>query len=464
MFIRTANVTASALKTVMSTLKIAFCNHNIMFAPIMKNKYSLFACLLIFIVAAVHRYHYYHQFSKAHPFSHLTYDAFGYYMYLPSAIIYGDMTSADWIAPMDSLYGVKGGGELYQTILEDNGNHVFKYLGGVALLQMPFFLIAHWTAPALGYPADGFSLPYQLGIVAATFFYAFLGLWLLRRLLLYYFDDTVAALTLIMVALGTNWLQYVTVDSALSHAYIFPLYALILLLSRKWHETPAATTAFAIGWVIGLATMSRPTEAIMLFIPLLWNTQNKDAAREKWALVAANKKQLIWAVAGGLAGVLPQLIYWKYAAGSFIYDVGSKWYFLNPWFRVLFGFEKGWFIYTPVTIFFVAGFWFLKNRPFQRSVIVFCLLNLWIITAWADWKYGASYSCRALLQSYPVFALAFAGVAGHFLKSRWRPAVWAVCAYFLVLNLIQIYQYNNGILRYDENSFELYRRVYMNPF
>lgn len=430
----------------------------------MKNKYSLFACLLIFAVAASHRYHYYQKFSQEHTFNHLTFDAFGYYVYLPSAIIYHDMTSVDWVKPVDSLYHVNSGYQLYQVTQEDNGNYVFKYLGGVALLQMPFFLIAHWTVPSLGYPADGFSLPYQWGIIAATFFYAFLGLWLLRRLLLHYFNDTTTALTLIMVALGTNWLQYVCVDSALSHAYIFPMYALILLLSRKWHETPAMTTAFAIGWVIGLATMSRPTEAIMLFIPLLWGTQDKAAARAKWSLVAAHKPHLVATVAGGLLGILPQIIYWKYAAGSFIYDVGSRWFFLNPWFRVLFGFEKGWFIYTPVTIFFVVGFWFMKNRPFQRSVIVFCLLNLWIITAWADWKYGASYSCRALIQSYPVFALPFAAVAAHFLKSRWRPAIWVVCAYCLVLNLIQIYQYNNGMLQFEENAFELYWRAYMNPF
>jgi hypothetical protein len=78
------------------------------------------------------------------------------------------------------------------------------------------------------------------------------------------------------------------------------------------------------------------------------------------------------------------LLYWKYASGHFIFDVGSKWYFLNPWFRVLFGFEKGWFVYTPITIFFVAGWWFMRNQPFKRSVVVFCTLNLWIIMAWSD--------------------------------------------------------------------------------
>jgi hypothetical protein len=195
----------------------------------------------------------------------------------------------------------------------------------------------------------------------------------------------------------------------------------------------------------------------------LWNTHTKEAAAQKWALVRQFKGHIAWVVAGGVIGILPQLIYWKWASGHFVYNVGSKWYFLNPYFRVLFGFEKGWFVYTPVTILFVAGFWYLKGVPFRRSVIVFCLLNMWVITAWADWRYGASYSCRALMQSYPVFALALAAILDKIIRGRW--AIWlkVLSAYLIAVNLFQIYQYNAGILRYDENNFEYYRKIYLNP-
>ncbi len=430
----------------------------------MKHRYSALSLFFILLVSIALRGYYYQFYSSEHVFSHLTYDAFGYYMYLPSGIIYGDMTSVDWVAPMHQQYGVKGGDWLYQTIEQKDGRHVFKYLGGVALLQLPFFLLAHWLAPTLGYVADGFSLPYQWGIILAAFFYGFLGLWLLRKVLLRYFSDSTVALSLILVSLGTNWVQYLVVDGGQSHIYIFPLYAVILWLTQKWHESPNPLAALAIGGTIGLATICRPTEAIMLFIPLLWHTHDPTAARAKWALVRQHKKHLVLAFLGGLAGILPQLIYWKYCTGSFIFDVGSKWYFLNPWFRVLIGFEKGWFVYTPVTIFFVLGFWFMRNMPFRRSVLVFCILNLWIITAWADWRYGGSYSTRALVQSYPVFALAFAALIQHFLSGKCRLLTYFVAFYLLVVNLFQIYQYNEGIIRYDENSFEHYRAIYLNPY
>ncbi len=429
-----------------------------------KNKYSFWACLFIFLAASCIRHHYYLKASEAKVFSHITFDAFGYYMCLPATVIYGDISSTEWIAPMHLQYGVKGGEWLYQINPSPNGKHVYKYLGGVALMQMPFFMLAHLTAASFGYPADGFSLPYQWGIIFASFFYAFLGLWVLRRFLLCYFSDLTTATVLVLGTLGTNWIQYLSIDGAQSHIYIFPLYALILLLTKKWHDKPTAGIAFAAGWVLGLATMSRPTEAIMVFIPLLWNTHTKEAAKAKWTLVSQYYKQVIWAVAGGMAGIAPQLIYWKYATGHFIYDVGSKWYFLNPWFRVLIGFEKGWFIYTPITIFFVVGFWYLKDMPFRRSIIIFCLLNLWIITAWSDWRYGGSYACRALVQSYPVFIVAFAALVEYCLNKKWQLLVLGLGAFLLTVNLFQIYQYNAGIIRYDENSFEYYRSIYLNPW
>src|SRR5205823_3004756 len=137
------------------------------------------------------------------------------------------------------------------------------------------------------------------------------------------------AVTLIMVCLATNFLQYAAVDNAQSHVYIFLLYVLVLFITLKWHQQPKVSWALLTGYLIGLATMSRPTEAIMLFIPLFWNTQTKEAAKEKWQLVKQNKLHILLAATGGFLGILPQIIYWKYVTGSFLYDVGSKWVFLN---------------------------------------------------------------------------------------------------------------------------------------
>jgi len=390
-----------------------------------------------------------------------TWDAFGYYMYLPAIFTYHDFKKLEWLTEIDKKYQVTGG-DGWQAQKQDNGNYVFKYLGGVAILEMPWFFIGDLVARNFGYPVDGFSPPYQYALAFGVIIYCLLAILLLRKILLRYFDDKTTAITLLLLCLATNFIQYAAVDNAQSHAYIFPLYVLVLYTTIKWHEQPKARWAALTGYIIGLATISRPTEAIMIFIPIFWATQHKAAAKEKWMLVKTHRSHVVVAAFFGILGILPQLIYWKISSGSFIYDVGSKWVFLNPWFRVLFGFEKGWFIYTPVTLFFVVGLFFIHSFPFRKSVLWFCLLNIWIIIAWDDWRYGGSFSTRALMQSYPVFALPLGALVQRVSQQKWKVLFYAVAIYLLCVNLFQTWQYDRTIIHFNDMNRQYYRAVYLN--
>ncbi|HET6990184.1 MAG TPA: glycosyltransferase family 39 protein, partial [Bacteroidia bacterium] len=413
----------------------------------MSNPLSRYAVLLIAIILFLFRFQYLPE--KKSSLNVTTWDAFGYYMYLPATFIYHDTRELKWLPDIDKKYNVTGG-KLYQANIAKNGKYVFKYLGGVSIIQIPFFLFAHAIAHISGAPADGFSWPYQYCLAFGAILWALFGIILLRKILLRFFNDRVTAITLLLLLLASNFIQYASVDNAMSHIWIFPLYPLAILATIRWHENPSRKLAFFIGAIIGLAIISRPTEGVMLFIPLFWNTHSKEEAKKKWALVKQNKSHFIFLAIGGLAGILPQLIYWKYASGHFVYDVGSKWVFANPYFRVLFGWEKGWFIYTPVAILMVLGFFFMKNFPFRKSVLIFCLLNIWIIIAWSDWRYGASYSCRAMVQSYPVFALTLAAFLARMEKNWQKISLYAIGIYLIGVNLFQIVQYNKTILHYND--------------
>jgi len=426
-----------------------------------KNRLSITAIGIIAIVLILFRVSYPKEQGEALKLT--KWDAFGYYMYNPSIFIYGDVSELKWVTEIDSTYELTGG-EFYQATKLDNGNYVNKYLGGVAIMQLPFFLGGHLYASLSSYPADGFSAPYQWAIAISALFYCLFGFFILRQVLIRYFDDWVVAITLLFLALGTNLIQYVAIDGAQSHIYIFPLYALILYFTIKWHESPNWKWAALIGAAIGLATICRPTELIMLFIPLLWNTHTKEEKQKKWQLVRENRKHFYVVLIFGLIGILPQLIYWKVTSGDFVYNVGSKWFFFNPWFRVLFGIDNGFFIYTPLTILFVLGFFFMKKYSFQRSVLVFGLLNIWIIMAWSDWRYGATFSTRAMVQSYPVYALGLAA----FIHWTWRRnfakyTTLLFGLYMMVVNLFQIGQYNALIINYRDMSWAYYGRIYLNP-
>lgn len=427
----------------------------------MKKPLSLIAFLIVCVVVLNHRMgHIGPQPGK--PLKVTDWDNLGYYMYLPGIFIYHDIEKLEWIPAIDAKYGMTGG-SFYQAEKLEDGNYVDKYLGGVAIMQLPFFAGAHFVAQQYGYPTDGFSPPYQYAVAFAAIFYALLGLFLLRRFLLKYFDDKSVAISIILLCLASNFLQYVAVDGGMSHAYIFLLYVLVLYIVKRWHEKPSALFAALTGYVIGFATICRPTEAVMLFIPLMWNTHTKEAAKAKWAMVKQHRSHIFIAAVFGSIGVLPQLAYWKYVSGSWVYDVGSAWDFLTPHLRVLIGWEKGWFIYTPVTIFFIAGMFFIKGYEWRKSVLWFCLLNIYIIISWRDWQYGGSYSTRALMQSYPLFALPFTAFVQHINTKKWKWGFYVLGIYLIVVNLFQHEQYSKTILHFYDMNRKYYGRIYLNP-
>src|ERR1700722_19226356 len=128
----------------------------------------------------------------------ISYDSFNYYSYLPASFIKHDLTfsflDTDKVTPFNNLW-------LYKL---SNGNKLIRMTMGVSIMESPFFFIAHYLSPILGYPQDGFSFPYVLSLSFSPLFYACLGLILLRKILRKYFDDKVVMLTLLVTFCATN--------------------------------------------------------------------------------------------------------------------------------------------------------------------------------------------------------------------------------------------------------------------
>src|SRR3990170_1398176 len=150
---------------------------------------SLYAVLLIAIIWFLLGAFYYPKWKL--PFSEATisWDASGYYHYLPATFIYHDLKKQKFMAEINEKYMPSPA--LDQTYdHQPSGNKVNKYAIGQAVLFSPFFFLAHGYALLTGtIPADGYSLPYQFAIWFGGLLFSVLGLIWLRKVLMGYVTD-----------------------------------------------------------------------------------------------------------------------------------------------------------------------------------------------------------------------------------------------------------------------------------
>jgi hypothetical protein len=392
---------------------------------------------------------------KFFPLNILCWDVFGYYLYLPLTFIYHDLGLKDHTIIDGIIQKYHNTGSFYQAFQSPTGDWVMRYSIGMSLLYSPFFFIGHLIAKIGGYPADGFSAPYQYSIWAGSMAFAMLGVFYLRKVLLRFFEEKITALLLIVLVLGTNLTLHTAIhgQGAMPHDYLFTLYVLILWFTIRWHESYKPKHAVLLAIACGLAMLSRPSEGLALLIPALWGVYNKETLLNKINLLKEKKSQIIlFSVVLTLMGFI-QFTYWKIYTGKFIFDS-----YYNPGegldlfpphtINSLFSFRNGWFIYTPIMLFAMIGFISLykKDRALFTPLFAYFILNLWIVTAWTVWWDGPSFGQRYLIASYPALAIPLGFCFVSLYKSGYKYLMVLICVLCVGLNLFQSWQMANGIL------------------
>ena len=383
------------------------------------------------------------------------------YAYLPAAFLYHDLSFGFASNP-----DFAGEVPLNRT---EHGDAVLKMSCGAAVLWTPFFLLAHAAARWLSVPANGYTWPYHYAISLAAIVYAVAGLVLLRGVLRRHFADGVVALTLVAVFAGTNLFYYTTLESGMTHAYSFFLFALFLRLTVAWHASPNWVTTLALGGVLGLAVLVRPTNSIVALAFLLYRDAALPGWRDKLNLFARQRLPLLAALGMSFAVLLPQLAYWKYSTGSWVYypyqDEGA-FFFARP--RIidgLFSYRKGLFVYTPIVSLAFAGMLLLPRRlrEWSWAVTIFTAVDLYVVFSWWCWWYGASFGMRALVEAYAIWAIPMAAMLEWLLSRRVfvTAATLNVMALLVCLNVFQIEQYWRGIIHWDSMTRDAYWSVFL---
>lgn len=391
----------------------------------------------------------------------ITWDVISYYAYLPAAFIYDDITLS-----FKNNLPPNFPGKIWATKIKGRDTYVSKMTMGTAIMYSPFFFIAHQHAKLYGYDANGYTEPYSRWLMYSAIFYIFLSMIILRRTLLKFFDDPTVTISLIIIYFGTNLYYYTAYRGPMSHAYSFFLVTCFLNLAIRWHNTPQYWKSILMGLILGLVTIIRPTNVLIFLFPLFYKVYSVDTAKQKLELLKNKWGQILTIAALSIIVTSPQLFYWKYITGDWIYrSYGEEgFFFLKPQIlKGLFSFRKGWLLYTPLMALAVIGipFLFKKMKDFAFPISIFFILNIWVIFSWWSWWYGASFSARPMIDSYPILAFPLALVISYFLKNKWSFILGVLLiAFFVRLNIFQTKQYKLTLLHFDSMTKELYYTIW----
>lgn len=369
--------------------------------------------------------------------SDLRADAGGYYIYLPGLFHHG-MHAA---TIPDSLLEVAGHGF---TVDRERDRIITKYTCGPAILMLPFFLIAEIIAGPGS--TDGWTRTHHQAIEVAGIFYWTLGLFLLIGALQRWMPTAalIALLVFLSIAFGTNTFYYAFRSAGYSHVYSFFLVCLALYaVYADPDRSMQARWRWAFLIACALLVLIRPIDvvAVLALFGLLWMARPEEIQRPLFYVRGAVIALLIAA---------PQLIYWRFAYGSWVvYSYGAEGFdnWASPfWKEVLFAPCNGLIPYAPVLILLPFGLIALWVRSaVQGALITSCiLLVLYACSAWHSWHFGCSYGMRPFVQYTP-----FAAMALWALFARLRERAVPVLRGLVPLLVLVCFINYRAMLQYD---------------
>lgn len=392
----------------------------------------------------------------------ITSDGRGYYAYLPAIFIYGDLTFQQVTKTEKKIYGRYD--YLPEYLVTVNKKTVNKYFAGEALLLMPFFLMALLFSWIIGLPLDGYSFFFQFFIGLGALFYLIGGLLFLQRILQRLcLPDGIISWIIPVILLGTNLFYYSIWQASMSHVYSFFAINGFIFFTLKAMERRDKLHPVLAGLFLGLVILIRPVNGlVILLVPFLCPGWQEFVSYFRYSL--AGRGLLAIPAAGAVIVIQP--ILWYLQTGEFlIWSYPNEgFYFRNPEIvNVLFSYQKGLFIYTPVLLLSLLGLVILSGKKFFRFFFTFCFLVLliYITASWWNWYYGDGFGMRPFIDFYGVFAILIA----LFLNSL--PPKWVfgffkgVIIVLVFLNLFQTWQYLQGIIHPFDMDREKYSFVFL---
>lgn len=327
-------------------------------------------------------------------------DGTGYYAYLPAIFIYNDL-QFDFL---DDKKLVNDDGASRVTL--ENGKIVNKYACGLALLQLPFFLIAYLLSFLFGQSIDGYGPIFQYLFLLGNTVYFTLGLVFLNKILrLFQTQFWLSLLILVLFTAGNSILHYTTYDAYLSHAFSLSLMTGLVYFILRFTQTPKKKYTVFIGLLFGLIVLVRPFNLVAIIcLPILFSQ-----AKYLLGFIRAILPYTLYIIIPFLITLSIQFILWKLQTGSFlVYSYGSEsfiWGTHDPLFA-LFSYRRGFFIYNPIWLVAIIFYIYHFRKITFSLVSIFGAFGIlvFLLSTWHAKLYGMSLGYRPLLE-YQIFLL-----------------------------------------------------------
>ena len=380
-------------------------------------------------------------------------DGLGYYSYLPAIFIYNDY-SFSFTDIISKKYEHTDFGDGF--LKETNEGKVNKYYIGLSILWLPFFLLAHMLAILFGLPADGYSIIYQILILISSNFYLWIGCIYTKKIILNHkIPSWVLPIILLLVVFGTNLYLYATFDASHSHIYSFSIIAVFLYFTQKFFSTKKSKYIYVFVLLLGMIVLLRPTNITIALFILYFS----ESFKKFLITLKENMNHFIYSIGFFFCIISFQLILYYFQTNQFIvWSYGDETFnFSNPkFFKILFSYKKGLFVYTPIVLVSLLGliYLFIENKFKFIVLCFFLLINTFIIASWWCWWYGASLGQRSYVDFYAVLGLMLA--LSYFIteKIKFSWLIPIMSPFFIYYSLVLSYQYRYTIIDWESMSKE----------
>lgn len=360
-----------------------------------------------------------------------SWDGMGYYPWLPSAFITGEFDWMFWC----------------HKIADDKAISLFTL--GVAVLQLPFFLLGQLLGWFFDYPNTGFSPTNAVAMMTATATYAGAGAVLSYKLARRFSNTPAALLAVVSIYAGSNLYYYASQQPLMSHVYSFFLVALFCWCGLRVIDGPRRVHVVLFLFSGALLVLVRQLNVLVFLFPLWMAWSAPGGFKGAWHNLMVHRGALVLGLLLGLAPWVLQSIYWHHLTGLWYangysykgesFDFGK----MVPG-MVLFSPRNGWFVYSPIFLIVIGTLlvhaW--RGTRTARPVLLIFILTVLIYSAWWCWWLGGAYGFRGLIDIYALFAIPLAWFFRSVLRGSWTLRI------FIALLLWGLVRLNFGMIEH----------------